>query len=418
MKKEGKPVISLSQLEKIAKAYNGSPNGGPALDFSNTQIAFAGKDNDELKRTEWLFKLMNNRHLVSIGSKLGMLGTKIPLPFFESAVKATIFKQFCGGTTLLESQPAIEHLHELNVDSVLDYGAEAKESEDDFNRTMNENLRAIDFGSTLPSVPVISSKITGLARFELLEKVSKTDATLTTEERGEFKNVLKRVDAICHHAAQQGMSVFIDAEETWIQPAIDLLANRMMKRYNKEKVVVFNTFQMYRTDRLAYIAESFDLAKTHGYLLGAKLVRGAYMEKERKRATEMGYPSPIQPNKDATDHDYNLGIQFCIENHESIAVCNASHNADSNLKMAALISQKNLPKNHPHLQFCQLYGMSDNITFNLAKAGYNVAKYMVYGQVKEVIPYLIRRTQENTSMTGDLSRELTLVMKEVKRRGI
>ncbi len=416
MKKTGKPVKSLEQLEKIAKAF-GSPGGEPALDFSNTQIAFAGKSNDELKKTEWLFKMMNNRHLVNIGSKLGLLGIKIPLPFFESTVKSTIFKQFCGGTTLLESQPAIEHLHELHVDSVLDYGAEAKESEEDFNRTMNENLRAIDFGSKLPSVPVISTKITGLARFDLLEKISSNPA-LTPEEKGEFKNVLKRIDAICHHANEVGMSVFIDAEETWIQPAIDLLANRMMKRYNKEKVVVFNTFQMYRTDRLAYIAESFDLAKQQGYLLGAKLVRGAYMEKERKRAEEMGYPSPIQPNKAATDHDFDLGIQFCIENHEQIAVCNASHNADSNLRMAALISKKNLPKNHPHLQFCQLLGMSDNITFNLAAAGYNVAKYMVYGQVKEVIPYLIRRTQENTSMTGDLSRELTLVLKEVKRRGI
>ncbi len=416
MKEVGKPVPSFEKLEKIAKAFS-TPNGEPTLDFSNTEIAFAGKNNDELKRTEWLFKMMNNRHLVSIGSKLGMLGTKIPLPFFETAVKSTIFKQFCGGTTLLESLPAIEHLEEQGVNSVLDYGAEAKESEDDFNRTMSENLRAIDFASTLASVPVISTKITGLARFGLLEKVS-SSPNLTPEERSEFKNVLKRVDAICHHAAQQGMSVYIDAEETWIQPAIDFLANRMMKRYNKEKVAVFNTFQMYRTDRLSYLMESFDMAKKQGYLLGAKLVRGAYMEKERKRAEEMGYPSPIQPNKEATDHDYNLGIKFCIENFEGIAVCNASHNAESSLSMAALISQKNLPKHHHHLQFCQLYGMSDNITFNLAKAGYNVAKYMVYGQVKEVIPYLIRRTQENTSLTGDVSRELNLVMKEVKRRGI
>ncbi len=416
MKKTGKPVKSFERLEKIAKAF-GAPTGAPALDFSNTEIAFGGKDNAELKETERLFKLMNNRHFVGVGSKLGMLGTKIPLPFFETIVKATIFKQFCGGTTLLESQPAIEHLQSLGVNSVLDYGAEGKESEEDYNRTMNENLRAIDFGSKLPSVPVISTKITGLARFGLLEKMS-ANPNISPEDKGEFKNVLKRVDAICHHAAQVGMSVFIDAEETWIQPAIDLLANRMMKRYNKEKVVVFNTFQMYRTDRLAYLMESFDLAKNQGFLLGAKLVRGAYMAKERKRAEEMGYPSPIQPNKEATDHDYDLGVKFCIENHEQIALCNASHNADSNLRMAALISQKNLPKDHPHLQFCQLYGMSDNITFNLAKAGYNVAKYMVYGQVKEVIPYLIRRSQENTSVTGDVSRELDLVLKEVKRRGI
>ncbi len=416
MKKTGKPVKSFERLEKMAKAVGAVPNP-PALDFSNTEIAFAGKNNAELKETERLFKLMNNRHLVSIGSMVGMLGTKIPLPFFEKITKATIFKQFCGGTTLLESQPAIERLEKLGVNSVLDYGAEAKESEDDFNRTMNENLRAIDFGSRLPSVPVISTKITGLARFGLLEKIS-SSPNISPEDKGEFKNVLKRVDAICHHAAQVGMSVFIDAEETWIQPAIDLLANRMMKRYNKEKVVVFNTFQMYRTDRLSFLMESFDLAKQQGYLLGAKLVRGAYMDKERKRAEDMGYPSPIQPNKEATDHDYDLGVQFCIENYEQIALCNASHNANSSLKMAALISSKNLPKNHPHLQFCQLLGMSDNITFNLAKAGYNVAKYMVYGQVKEVIPYLIRRSHENSSVTGDVSRELDLILKEVRRRGM
>jgi proline dehydrogenase len=416
MKKTGKPVKSFERLEKMAKAVGAVPSA-PALDFSNTEIAFAGKSNAELKETERLFKLMNNRHLVSIGSMVGMLGTKIPLPFFEKITKATIFKQFCGGTTLLESQPAIERLAKLGVNSVLDYGAEAKESEEDFNRTMSENLRAIDFGSRLPSVPVISTKITGLARFGLLEKIS-SNPNISPEDKGEFKNVLKRVDAICHHAAQVGMSVFIDAEETWIQPAIDLLANRMMKRYNKEKVVVFNTFQMYRTDRLAFLMESFDLAKQQGYLLGAKLVRGAYMDKERKRAEDMGYPSPIQPNKEATDHDYDLGVKFCIENYEQIALCNASHNANSSLKMAALISAKNLPKNHPHLQFCQLLGMSDNMTFNLAKAGYNVAKYMVYGQVKEVIPYLIRRSHENSSVTGDVSRELDLILKEVRRRGI
>ncbi len=416
MKKTGKPVKSFDRLEKMAQAVGAVPTK-PALDFSNTEIAFGGKDNAELKETERLFRFMNNRYFVAVGGAVGMLGTKVPLPFFERIVKSTIFKQFCGGTTLLESLPAIERLSKLGVNSVLDYGAEAKETEEDFNRTMNENLRAIDFGSRLPSVPVISTKITGLARFGLLEKIS-SSPNLSPEDKSEFKNVLKRVDAICHHAAQQGMSVFIDAEETWIQPAIDLLANRMMKRYNKEKVVVFNTFQMYRTDRLAFLMESFDLAKKQGYLLGAKLVRGAYMDKERKRAEEMGYPSPIQPNKEATDHDYDLGVKFCIENFEQIALCNASHNANSCLKMASLIAAKNLPKNHLHLQFCQLLGMSDNITFNLAKAGYNVAKYMVYGQVKEVIPYLIRRSHENTSVTGDVSRELDFIIKEVKRRGI
>jgi proline dehydrogenase len=212
--------------------------------------------------------------------------------------------------------------------------------------------------------------------------------------------------------------VFIDAEESWIQDAIDHIANQMMKRYNKEKVVVYNTFQLYRTDRLAYLMSSFDRAQKEGYLLGAKLVRGAYMDKERKRAEEMGYPSPIQPTKEATDHDFNLALQFCIENYEKIACCNASHNANSARLMANLIVQRNIPRRHLHLLFCQLFGMSDNLTFNLAQAGFKVAKYVVYGQVREVIPYLIRRTKENTSVTGDMSRELGFYVKEAKRRGI
>jgi proline dehydrogenase len=250
-----------------------------------------------------------------------------------------------------------------------------------------------------------------------LEKITKGDP-LSEDEKLEYKNVLKRVDSISYHAAQKGIGLYIDAEETWIQGAIDNIANQMMKRYNKDKVIVYNTFQLYRTDRLHYLMSSFDKAQKEGYLFGAKLVRGAYMDKERERAAEMGYPSPIQPTKEATDHDYNLALRFCLENYEKIACCNASHNAESNRLFAEWIAAKNIPRNHPHLQFCQLYGMSDNITFNLANAGFNVGKYMVYGKVRDVIPYLIRRTKENTSITGDMSREYSFIVKEVKRRGL
>lgn len=416
MKAEGKPVPSLEKLESMARAFENAGVNAP-IDFSNTQIAFEDKNDKELAKTHWLFKMMNNPTLVKTGSVLGMFGARFWLPFFESSVRKTIFWQFCGGTTLLDSQNSIDRLHKHGVFSVLDYGAEGKESEEDFNQTMVEIIRAIEFCSKNEAVPVVSVKITGLARFDLLDRVSNSES-LTSVERAEYKNVLKRIDSICHNAANKGVSVFIDAEESWIQPAIDHLTNQMMKRYNKERVVVYNTFQLYRTDRLQYLMSSFDKAKKDGYLFGAKLVRGAYMDKERERAAEKGYPSPIHPNKAATDHDFNLAIRFCVENYEHLALCTATHNAESNYLMASLIDDKKLPKNHPHLNFCQLYGMSDNITFNLAKAGYNVAKYVVYGPVRTVIPYLIRRTQENTSVTGDMSREFTLVSTEMKRRGL
>ncbi len=386
-------------------------------DFNNTEIAFAHKSNDELRKSARLFGLMNNHWLVGVGSKLGIAAIRLHLPFIESIVKKTIFDQFCGGTTLLESLPAIEKLSQNNVFTILDYGVEAKEEEEDFNHTMNEIMRAIEFASQAKGVSMVSAKVTGLGRFALLESIQRGE-TLTKEMRSEYKNVLKRLDAICYTASQKNVSVFIDAEESWIQDSIDHLVNLMMKRYNHDKPIVYNTFQLYRKDRLQYLFDSFNKAKQEGYLLGAKLVRGAYMEKERNRAEEMRYYSPIHNNKAATDDAYNTALRFCVDNYEQIASCNASHNVESNLLQATLIAQRNIPKNHPHLFFSQLYGMSDNVTFNLAKAGYNVAKYVPYGPVREVVPYLIRRAQENTTITGDMSREYQLVHIEMRRRSL
>jgi proline dehydrogenase len=417
MKKTGKPVPEMEKAAAFAREFQALDKHSAALDFSNTEHAFVDKSNPELRKAVWLFKLMNNPALVSAGASLAMMAVNLRLPFFETLVRKSIFEQFCGGTSLLNAGESIRRLHKYSVQTVLDYGAEGKERESDFNHTMAENMRAIDFSSQVSGVTTISTKVTGLARFALLERVSSGEA-LTQKEKDEFQNVVKRVDSICHAARNAGVRLFIDAEESWIQPAIDKIANQMMKRYNREGVVVYNTFQLYRSDRLAFLMESFDRARRDGYMLGAKLVRGAYMDKERKRAEELGNPSPIQPNKAAADQDYNLALRFCIDNYTSIACCNASHNMESNSLMASLIDQKGLQRNHPHLMFCQLYGMSDNITFNLAAAGYNVAKYVVYGQVRDVVPYLIRRTRENTSITGDLSRELQLHLQEARRRGL
>jgi proline dehydrogenase len=388
-----------------------------ALDFSNTEIAFSHKSNSDLKRTAWLFKNMNNPTLVKYGSSLALWAVKWNLPFTEKIIKNTIFKQFCGGTTLLGASKAIEKLAEFNTKCILDYGVEAKESDEDFNKAMVENIRAIDFASRSKNIPFISIKITGLTRFDLLAKIQ-SNAPLTTDEQTEYFSASKRVDAICHAARDKRIGVLIDAEESWIQDAIDRIANMMMTRYNKEKAVVYNTFQMYRHDRFQFLKESHALAQEKGFILGAKLVRGAYMEKERNRAEEMGYSTPINPDKVATDKLYNDALVYCVGNFNQIACMNATHNAQSAILLAELMDEMGITRDHSHFYFCQLQGMSDNITFNLSSAGYNVAKYVVYGTVHDVTPYLIRRAQENTSVTGDVSRELGLVMKEMKRRGL
>ncbi|MFN0014257.1 MAG: proline dehydrogenase family protein [Saprospiraceae bacterium] len=387
----------------------------PLVDFSNTEIAFSHLTNREIKKTAWLFRMMSKPWLVKIGSGPTLWAVEHNVPFVERIVRVTIFEHFVGGTTLLNSQPNTERLAAHNVLTILDYGAEGKETETDFNYTMNENLRAIDFASRSKFIPVVSTKVTGLARHGLLERIQSAQ-TLTREELNEYRNVLKRIDAICYHAAQKGVSVFIDAEESWIQDTIDHLVWLMMRRYNRQRVVVYNTFQLYRTDRLNFLMESYDRASKAGFLLGAKLVRGAYMDKERRRAAEMGYPDPINPDKNATDDHYDTGIRFCLDHIEHIALCNASHNANSALLQAELMEKKGIPRDHPHTLFSQLFGMSDNVTFNLARAGFRVGKYVPYGQVRDVIPYLIRRAQENTSVTGDVGRELALIERELRRR--
>lgn len=417
MKESSQPTDPMiKKLEELADKYLEGKETSD-LDFSNTKIALEYKTDRELKKSTWLFNMMNKPWLVKIGSKLAMLGIKLRLPFVNTIIKNTIFSHFCGGTTLLESQHTIEVLAAHNVQTVLDYGVEAKQSEDDFNATMNEAIRGIEFASQNESVSVVSSKITGLARFTLLEKIHKGEA-LTDVEEQEYQNVVKRIDAMCHKASELGVCIFFDAEESWIQNTLDQLVNQMMERYNKEKVVVYNTFQLYLSSRLPYLKQSFREAQEKGYILGAKLVRGAYMEKERNRAAEMGYPSPVQPNYQATNEAYNQAVRFCVDNYQTMASCNASHNEYSNMLQAKLMVEKNIPKEHPNLMFAQLYGMSDNLSFNLAKAGYRVAKYVVYGPVRDVVPYLLRRAEENTSVTGDMSREYGLLLKEMKRRGL
>src|SRR4030095_14042275 len=346
------------------------------------------KTDKELRRMFWLFRLMNKACVVNTGSSLGLWLHDKNINFINPLLKATIFEQFCGGTSLDDSQKAIHHLYENGTQTILDYGAEGKSKEEDFDQTLAENIKAISFAASHPSVHVISSKVTALASHDLLEKYQ-TVGKLDENELVAFEKVKTRLNQLCRAAKNHNVAVFIDAEETWIQDAIDTLVKELMEKYNRDKVVVYHTYQLYRKDKRKNLIEDHREAMQKGYLLGAKLVRGAYMEKERERARAMGYPSPIQVTKEDTDNDYNTAVKYCVDHYEEIASCNGSHNLKSNQYEAELIAAKGLQRNHPHLNFCQLFGMSDNITFNLASAGFNVAKYVPYGPVKDVVPYLI-----------------------------
>lgn len=385
-------------------------------DFNDTETAFSGRSNRELKHEYRLFRLMNNSGLTSFLTTCAQLALRFRLPV-QWIIRRTIFEQFCGGESLQDTAEVVRRLGNFHIGAILDYGVEGKENDAEFDRTRDELIRATQFAGHYGNIPFISCKITGLARFTLLEKLH--DGTALNEaETVEKEALYARVRSIAEAAATAGMSLFVDAEETWIQDGIDTMVQALMRDLNRERAVVHNTAQMYRHDRLDFIAKSFEDARERNYILGMKLVRGAYMQKERKRAAEMGYPSPIQPDKEATDRDFDKALSFCAGHVDTIAVTCASHNEKSNYFLASETVKRNIPRDHPHIIFSQLYGMSDQVTYNLAGAGFRATKYLPYGPVRDVVPYLIRRAQENSSVSGQMSRELALISREIKRRGI
>jgi proline dehydrogenase len=402
----------------------------PVISFDNTEFAFEYKSESQLKKAKFLFSLMGKPWIVKIGTRLAPWSIRAGLPV-KGVIRNTIFKQFVGGETLEETAHVAKNLSRYHVQVILDYGVEGKEGEENFDHARDEFIRVINYAATQPNIPFMSVKVTGFARFALLEKLDETMdngertlmkrymkaiAGLSMDEQSEWERVRKRMMSICETAAEKKIGVMVDAEETWVQDPVDALTILMMDTFNKQRVVVYNTIQHYRIDRLQFLKDSYEAAMQRNFILGAKLVRGAYMEKERKRATEMNYPSPIQPDKESTDRDFNAGIEFSIEHIDRIALIVASHNEYSNLYATRLLKQKGLPLNHPHVHWSQLYGMSDNITFNLAHAGCSVSKYLPFGPIRDVIPYLMRRAQENTSVKGQTGRELALIKKELKRR--
>jgi proline dehydrogenase len=394
------------------------------ISFDNTEIAFRSKNKQDLQRAYLLFKIIGAPAIVKLGKLLTPLALQIHLPI-KGLIKKTIFKQFCGGESIQECDHAIEQLAAFGIGTILDYSVEGKTQEDDFEKTTQIIIETIEKSATDKHIPFAVFKITGIAQHHLLELVSsQLRATrkgenfreFTPDERAGISAIMERIDRICAAAARHQTRLFIDAEETWIQTAIDQWTFDMMCKYNQTHCIVYNTVQMYRHDRLAYLHAEYERAKNAGIKYGVKLVRGAYMEKERARAQAMGYPSPIQPDKASTDKDYDAALDFLVANRAVFSVCAGTHNENSSMYLATLLHKEQVAPNDPKFYFAQLLGMSDHISYNLSDAGYQVAKYVPFGPVHEVLPYLLRRADENTSVAGQTSRELGLIIKERARR--
>lgn len=393
-----------------------APTHPQEFHFDDTQTAFAAQSDKQLRKKYLIFASINNQLLTKAGTALlkGALQLRLPI---KGAIKHTIFEQFCGGETIGESERTVQALASFDIKTILDYSVEGEKTEAGFDATTAEILRTVEKAKNSVNIPFCVFKVTGLAAFELLEKVQRKEK-LSDAEAAAFERVRQRIDSICKATSVAGVSVLVDGEETWIQDTIDSLTYEMMLKYNRERPVIYNTYQLYRTDGLKLLQDAMHFATMHGIQLGAKLVRGAYMEKERARAEALGYANPINPTKQATDDLYNQALKFCLNNKQRIALCSGSHNEYSNQLLAVLMEKHSLKRNDQRFYFAQLYGMSDNLSYTLAAHGYNVVKYVPYGPIEKVMPYLFRRAQENTSVAGQSSREFSLIKKEMQRRGI
>ncbi len=382
--------------------------------FNDTETAFKLKSDDELNRALFLFEMINRPSLVKFGTSLTNISLKFHLPV-EGLIKKTIFNQFSGGQTMDDCMPGIEKMYTMKLRSILDYSAEGKDEEEQFNAAAKKKKSIVEFAANKKELPYAVFKPTGIGRFGIWEKVT-AKAELTSEEKEEWERVKQRVENICETAYKNDIAILADGEETWMQEAVDDLILDMMRKYNKEKAIVFNTLQCYRWDRLQYLQDLHETGKKEGFKIGSKIVRGAYMEKENARAKKMGYPSPICESKEATDVSFNAVLSYCLANIEDISVFIGTHNEMSNYLALQIMEDKGIEISDPRVWFSQLYGMSDHISYNLARKGYNAAKLVPFGPVREVVPYLIRRAQENTSVKGQTGRELALLREEKKRR--
>lgn len=386
------------------------------LDLQNTAVAFADRSDSELKEKYRLFKALNSPILNSIGTGLTQMALSLGLPV-EGLIKRTIYSQFCGGETIEECEPTVQRLAAARIGSILDYSIEGKSGEEDFDRTRDEIIRTVRRAADDDRVPFAVFKVSGIAPLGTLEKMS-AKKKLDAKAQAKCERIHNRVSEICKAAYDLGQPIFIDAEETWIQDAIDRLATKMMEEFNREAPIVYNTVQLYRSDRLNYLKNARRQAQLDGYFYAVKLVRGAYMEKERERAAEQGYPSPIHDDKAAVDADFNSALEYCVKHVNDLAFVAATHNEESVQTLVRLMDESEIRSDHPSISFSQLFGMGDTISYVLANKGFNVSKYVPYGPVAEAVPYLIRRAEENSSAAGHMSRELEMIAREIKRRGI
>jgi proline dehydrogenase len=384
------------------------------VSFNNTEIAFSIKSDRELNKAFWLFKVISNSMIVKIGGFMSKLAIRIHFPI-DWIVKPTIYSHFCGGVSIEECQPVVMKLSKHNVRSILDYSVEGKEDPDEIQAALDETLRTIDNAARNEFIPFTVFKPTAFAVSRVLEKKG-TGESLTSEEQVEYDKFRNRVDTLCKKAYELNVPIMVDAEHYCYQDSIDEVVMEMMEKYNHKKAIVYNTYQMYRHDRMDVFRRDLETARKKDFYLGIKFVRGAYMEKERERAARLGYPSPIHPDKESTDRAYDAALKFAVENIDRVSVFNGTHNEKSSNLLTELMEQHGIPRDDFRCYFSQLYGMSDHISFNLAHAGYNVAKYLPYGPVRSVLPYLIRRTEENTSIAGQTGREMNLITTERKRR--
>ena len=382
--------------------------------FDNTEVAFTLKSNTELERAYFLFTLIASQPLVKIGTAVTNFALKAHLPV-EGLIRATVFDHFCGGVNEVDCLKVVDKMHAKGVSSVLDYSVEGKEEESQFDAALAMTLKTIEFAKEREAIPFAVFKPTGFGRINLYEKVGE-QAELSGAEQDEWQRVINRFDTACKAAFEKDVLLLIDAEESWMQDAADAIVTDMMRKYNKQKAIVFNTLQLYRWDRLDYLKQLHEQAKIEGFYIGMKLVRGAYMEKENDRAAEKGIKSPICVSKEATDINYDAAVLYMVEHLDKMAIFAGTHNEESSYKLMQLLDEKSISKSDQRIFFGQLLGMSDNISFNLAAHNYNVAKYLPFGPVRDVMPYLIRRAEENTSVAGQTSRELTLIKKEKERR--
>ena len=382
--------------------------------FNNTEIAFSLKSDTELERASFLFKLIASQPLVKIGTAVTNFALKAHLPV-EGLIRSTVFDHFCGGINENDCLRVVDNMFTKGVSSVLDYSVEGKEEDAQFDAALAMTLKTIEFAKEREAIPFAVFKPTGFGRTDLYIKVGEK-ATLTPAEQEDWNRVVARFDLACKTAFEKDVLLLIDAEESWMQDAADAIVTNMMQKYNKEKAIVFNTLQLYRWDRLDYLKELHKQANTEGFFIGMKLVRGAYLEKENEKAAEKGVKSPICVTKEATDINYDATVLYMIENLDRMSIFAGTHNEESSYKLMELMNQRGIAKDDKRIFFGQLLGMSDNISFNLAAGGYNVAKYLPFGPVRDVMPYLIRRAEENTSVAGQTSRELTLIKKEKERR--